>query len=477
MRSQQSQSSLNEEQRAVNSAVSDNCCVIAIPGSGKTHTVINKIVTILKGHEQRLWTSPHTVQAVTFTKSAAVELQQRAAKQLSSESQTRLRTGTFHSLFGNALKRSNSLLMTRKLAIDAVADGYLRRAIEECLSQYFSSRKPQDTEDIKTLILAARSKVEIPGGIQSLLVGSFFGIPAEAVNACLQSYRKNMARAKLRDHEMTLEEALLFLRSKGEIERTDQFLRRQNEFLKDTGFEMAWVDEWRNFIDFDHLFVDEAQDIDSVQLQIILEIANTGVVVDIVGDDDQSIYAFRHALGYSGMKEFVSKTGAREMLLQTNYRCKTEILRMADAIIQQNDPTNRKPKTLSGSRGGGGIVTLDMFKTQDFELHWTACAIGDLIKGTAQTSPKIAVLARVGSVLDLVERNLTTSGIKYTRIDDKSIWSEEPICFFLHLLARIADDNVESEVVWLESLGWIENPAERDAVAAQLRAVTTVVSV
>jgi ATP-dependent exoDNAse (exonuclease V) beta subunit len=72
---------------------------------------------------------------------------------------------------------------------------------------------------------------------------------------------------------MTLEEALLFLRSKGEIERTDQFLRRQNEFLKDTGFEMAWVDEWRNFIDFDHLFVDEAQDIDSVQLQIILEIA------------------------------------------------------------------------------------------------------------------------------------------------------------------------------------------------------------
>ena len=284
MRSQKSHSRLNEEQCVVNDAVLDNCCVIAIPGSGKTYTVIGKIVTILNGHERGLWTRPRTVQAVTFTNSAAVELQQRAEKRLSSESQTRLRTGTFHSLFGSALVRSNSLLMTRKLAIDPVAEGYLQRAIDECLSQYWSIGKPKDTEDLKTLIAAARSKIHIAGGLEQLLIGPFSVIPSEAVHACLQNYHTNMAHAKLRDHDMTLEEALLFLRSPGDVPRSDQYARRRIAFRSETGYEMTGADELLNFIDFHHLFVDEAQDVDAVQLQIILAIAQMGVVVDIVGD-------------------------------------------------------------------------------------------------------------------------------------------------------------------------------------------------
>lgn len=100
------------------------------------------------------------------------------------------------------------------------------------------------------------------------------------------------------------------------------------------------------------LLVDEAQDMDEVQMEWILLHGRAGAEITLVGDDDQSLYAFRHALGYAGLQEITFALSATETTLPVNYRCAPNILGHAAKLIAHN--RNRAAKKITAHREDAG---------------------------------------------------------------------------------------------------------------------------
>ncbi len=472
--------SLNKEQTAVAQYLDGPCCVIAIPGSGKTKTVTEKIGVLVDGHLNKRWGRPRIVMALSFTAAAALELQERASSRLGEDSIKRVETGTFHGIFGNALQRVNASLMTRELAPEKISEDYLVRAIANNLRVEWAKSKVSKRKQIVDCIKTSRSKMYAPGGLQDANFDDGSVLNGEAIRACIEDYKLSMADAQWRDHEMTLEETLKFLTTGGEIERNRNEPERRQRFFESNRYESSWADEFRTFIEFDYLLVDEAQDMDRVQLEIILQLHEKFVTVDIVGDDDQSIYAFRNGLGYAGMQEFIERAEAAEILLQVNYRCKDEILFLANGVISRNSLDRRKGKSLVGNRGRGGykVTTLDEFEYEESELCSLAVELADQARVGGTERPSTAIIARNKKILTALEGQLTQKGVTYKRVDGGSIWSRPPIVYFINWLNALVDRDVSDDTICTETHEFLKSqrkqisPFDLDAMKREFHLAT-----
>jgi DNA helicase-2/ATP-dependent DNA helicase PcrA len=446
---------LNNEQQQVVSNTDAPACVIAIPGSGKTKTITHKIVKVLDANNNDSEGNPvrsKHVMAITFTNAAAQELKERTAKLVSAASINRLNTGTFHGIFGQALRRINSRLMQRKPASEQIAEDYMDRAIKKYFSEKIQQLGKNGPKELLECIKKVRSEIHSPCGMMENKLSDDTYLNLELAGECIEFYKNTMNEAKLRDQDMTLEETLKFLKTKGNIERSEEELLNRKKFFEDNGYNFEYIDEVSNFVNFHHLFVDEAQDMDRVQLEIILELHNLNVIVDIVGDDDQSIYGFRHGLGYLGMQEFIKRSDAKKFFLQKNYRCKSEIIQLAGQIIEQNDADRRMVKELIGARGSGGekTVTLDEFETESYELHQVSLALADQIRGSSNIKIDSAVISRTKLLLNEIEADLTSKEVVYKRLGSDSIWETEPNAYFMQWLDRLVSNAVGTGIVFKE---------------------------
>lgn len=104
------------------------------------------------------------------------------------------------------------------------------------------------------------------------------------------------------------------------------------------------------------LLVDEAQDMDQVQMEWIKLHGLAGTEVTLVGDDDQSLYTFRHAMGYAGLIEITTTLASTETTLPLNYRCAPNILGHAAKLIAHNK--DRAPKRIEAYKKSLGEVCL-----------------------------------------------------------------------------------------------------------------------
>lgn len=429
--------SLSPQQTAVVTTIDAACCVLSIPGSGKTRVVTEKIVYLLSGHEIGLWPRPMSVLAVTFTAEAAKELATRTASRLSKQAVARLRTGTFHSVFLQALKRVGASVASRRLASPGQAQQYLDRALAECAPPgYLSANTHQARQQLRAKVEQARTILAKPLDTNKVAGLPYRDISADEFAPTIEEYGRLMEEAGLLDFNMILEFSLEFLRNSGQtVRRTPIYDEMRSRHLLEHGYAYEWSEEFKVFAGATHVLVDEAQDIDAIQLSILLLLSDGGVMVDLVGDDDQSIYRFRSGLGLIGIGHFQAKTLAKLLKLETNYRCHSEILLLAAAVIEQN--TRRERKDLIAHRGAGGNVTLDRFMVGDVELETVGRNISQL-HTTAQVDglppPSVGVLARTNKILQLVELEFTKREIKYERVGGASIWGDQPVCFFLGYL-------------------------------------------
>lgn len=363
-----------------------HCRVVACPGSGKTRVITTKIGALLKRH-------PNTrICAVTFTRDAAAELQHRIIKEIGEANFKRsCRIGTFHSLAIRQLRLHNRL---GKVAKPSEQVAYLKRAIALV-------DPSMSYEDATRIIETAKtSLVECPEWNSDLY----------------RAYAEMLSRNKVEDLYDVIRNALKLMIS-GEIKPyPDKFM-----------------------------MVDEFQDTDHIQLEWVLMHAKHGTSITVVGDDDQSIYSWRGALGYPGMQDFVSRTNAEPITLAVNYRCREEILSAAGRLIQCN--TERVDKQLHAFRGKGGKIESLRFPSREDEAENLATTIlKDSIPITDNPSPLFdrtvpigawAVLSRNKRLLDAVETALQCSGIRYRRSAGESLWSRAPFVYMLGLLQSI----------------------------------------
>lgn len=375
---------LNPDQRRV--VESDgHCLVVACPGSGKTRVITTKIGALLGRHPGA------RICAVTFTRDAAGELAHRVSEEIGEALfKTSCRIGTFHSLAIRQLRNHNRL---GKVASPAEQLTFLRRAID-------MAEPGMEFEEATSIIEAAKGSLDTN----------------EAQDHPLYlAYAKLLGAHNLVDLYDVIRDAVRLMRT-GEV----------------SPFPVQYM------------LVDEFQDTDHIQLEWVLEHARNGTNITVVGDDDQSIYSWRGALGYSGMQAFRDQTGADEITLGINYRCREEILGSADRLIRNNQA--RIAKVLVAGRGRGGSIDTERAADRAAEAERVLARIQDDCIALPNAGPVFrytvpngswAVLARNRRLLDEVEAKLQVEGIMYYRPPKESFWSRAPQSLLLSLLSAL----------------------------------------
>jgi len=363
---------LNPAQREV-VELRRHCVAVACPGAGKTKTIATKAAMLLSEPNAK-------VGAVTFGKDAAVELRDRIATLAGGNAKKRLMAGTFHSLAYKQL--SSGVEGRRDIATDGDRIGLLTQALSDTGLDW-------KVEDAITAIEAIKTNF---GQVQA-------GTTEEVL---YRAYQDSLER-------------------NGKIDFQDM-LRLAVE-----GMQRGTIAPYP----LTYLLVDEFQDTDPLQYQWIALHAHAGSIVTVVGDDDQSIYGFRSALGFRGMESFIRQFDAQPVVLGNNYRCHAEILGAADKIIRNN--RDRIPKVLVAHKGPGGDVAFQRFADEYAE----AVAAMEHLAPALSQSQSAAILARTNRILDPVEAVCRSHGIKYFRASGKSILSRPEGALMCNLLELV----------------------------------------
>jgi DNA helicase-2/ATP-dependent DNA helicase PcrA len=251
---------LNEDQRAV-ALCGDNAVVVAGPGSGKSTTLARKAALVLSDPGRRL-------AAVTFTREAAFELRERVVRYAGMDAAPRLLVGTFHSVM-----QLQSFPKMRKgnfsaEIIDGAKSGFGRKPwdiVKPGVWRQYVARAMAD--------VGVDADIEFEDAVKIIEWVKSGKAPQERIHEQLvKSYTEIMAR----NHVIDFQDILL----------------KTIEGLKEGNVSPLNVTD---------LFIDEYQDTDDIQFQWGREHFKANIRMTAVGDDDQSIYAFRNALGYQGM--------------------------------------------------------------------------------------------------------------------------------------------------------------------------------
>lgn len=348
--------------------------VVAPPGSGKTKTVVSKIALQLQNPTCR-------IAAVSFTRDSSAELHERVVKQCGDKA-NRVMFGTFHKHCIAMLKKSK--MMPNILEPGRVWE-FVSRAIQSAGLSLTTVEGQKILEEIKCDPDAPITTVE--------------------GERLFKSYQALLKQNKVVD--------------------LNDVVRLCVEGLESGSIAPLPVQ---------YLHVDEFQDTDRVQLKWVLFHARAGIRTTVVGDDDQSIYGWRAALGFKGMQAFTDAVNARQVVLSENYRCREEILSRADQLIRFN--TERVSKNIIAMRGKGGSIKLERFSSRDVE----ASRIAEFIEmDTDRTYRSWAVLARNNALLLKIAAELRFRGIPYDIKGSKSdLWDSIPLLQYRLLIEGIA---------------------------------------
>ena len=349
---------LNRQQdRAVNAL--GHCSVLACPGSGKTRVLSMRAARLLAEHKTG------RLCAVTFTRDAAKELKSRILALCGEHEARRLAVGTFHSV-----ARAQLLKLRKFSKIKLLSDGERKGLLRRCYSQYEC-----DTPFDKVLSAIDRAK--------SKLGRTGFNDPG--VEGIFNAYQALLVAERVMDF-------------------SDILLETVNG-IRDASIKPLAV-RW--------LLADEFQDADEVQTQWVIAHGKAGVEITIVGDDDQSLYAFRNALGYAGMQDVTKALAAQQITLPINYRCAPNILSGAAKLIANNP--DRANKNIVADRATTGIIKAHRAADRYDEARLVVEAI------QASTGQSWAILARTNSLLEIVESELALKGVEYRLAGGKSVW-------------------------------------------------------
>ena len=320
--------SLNPEQRRAAQATEGPVLVLAGAGSGKTKTLVHRIVHLIRGRG----VDPDRIVAVTFTNRAANEMRERVAAFAGDDSR-KVVVSTFHALGARILRENAAKVgLPARFAIYAGADqiGALRTVTGEISLD-------DDRFDLKRVL-------------RQISDWKSRGLPPadatrEVAAGLTRGNRSDDYAVLAADAYAKYEEVL---RASGAVDFDDLLLLPVGLLQRDEDVRRALWKRWH------YIMVDEYQDTNRVQLQLARLLAGQRRNLCVVGDDDQSIYAFRGA-DVGNILEFERHfPGTTVIKLEQNYRSTRRILETANAVIAGN--AHRHPKRLRTENGVGAPI-------------------------------------------------------------------------------------------------------------------------
>ena len=409
---------LNDRQREAVTHAGSPLLILAGAGSGKTRVLTHRIAYLLATGRARAG----EILAITFTNKAAAEMRERAGTLVGDDAR-RMWVSTFHSA------------CVRLLRYEHEAAG---------LSSSFTIYDAQDSQRLIQMVLKAMD-VDIKRFTPKMVAArisdaknELIGPVRYAETAGKDPVSRIVADAYVEyDKRMRASNALDF----------DDLIMRTVELLRDNPL-IAEHYHRR----FRHILVDEYQDTNHAQYVLVRALVGDGsdgvtpAELTVVGDSDQSIYAFRGAT-IRNIEEFERDfTGARTILLEQNYRSTQNILSAANAVIARN--TGRRAKNLWTASGDGALITLDAADSEHDEARFVVGEIDRLADSGVEWGD-IAVFYRTNAQSRALEELLVRQGIPYRVVGGTRFYERREIKDALAYLQLISnpDDTVAARRV------------------------------
>lgn len=364
---------LNPEQRAAVTLPAQSALILAGAGSGKTRVLTTRIAWLVSTGQ----VSPQGILAVTFTNKAAKEMLGRLSAMLPVNVRG-MWIGTFHGLCNRLLRAHH------------------RDAGLPATFQILDSQDQLSAVKRLLKILNWDDEKFPPRQLQSFINGAKEqGLRAADIDDSDGYNKKFIEFYQAYDDQCQREGVVDF----GEL------LLRAVELLKRN---TALRDHYR--MRFRHILIDEFQDTNPLQYAWIKELSGEASAVFAVGDDDQSIYAFRGA-DVANMQHFEREFRVPNLIkLEQNYRSGGHILDAANAMIRNN--AQRLGKNLWTEAGEGEQLRILEAASDSLEAYWLIDEIRDLI-GQGFSRNEIAILYRSNAQSRVIEHTLFNAGIAY----------------------------------------------------------------
>ena len=404
---------LNDRQREAVTHAGSPLLILAGAGSGKTRVLTHRIAYLLATGRARAG----QILAITFTNKAAAEMRERAGFLVGDDAR-RMWVSTFHSA------------CVRLLRYEHEAAG---------LSSSFTIYDAQDSQRLIQMVLKAQD-VDIKRFTPKMVAARISDAKNELIGparytelAGKDPVSRIVAAAYVEyDKRMRASNALDF----------DDLIMRTVELLRDNPL-IAEHYHRR----FRHILVDEYQDTNHAQYVLVRALVGDGTdgvepaELTVVGDSDQSIYAFRGAT-IRNIEEFERDfAGARTILLEQNYRSTQNILSAANAVIARN--TGRRAKNLWTASGDGALITLDAADSEHDEARFVVGEI-DRLAEVGTDWGDIAIFYRTNAQSRALEELLVRQGIPYRVVGGTRFYERREIKDALAYLQVISnpDDTV-----------------------------------
>jgi ATP-dependent DNA helicase UvrD/PcrA len=396
---------LNEPQRKAVRHGEGPLLVLAGAGSGKTRVLTHRIAYLLATGAAR----PGEILAITFTNKAASEMRERV-EQLVGRATRAMWVTTFHSACARMLRADAERLgYSRSFTIYDESDSL--RMLKRCMSELGVDPKRYPPRSIRSQISGAKNQL-VDAGAYAQAQGSVFEETTAAVYAL---YEKRMLEANAMDFDD------LLVRTVNLLELSEEARER-----------------WRRT--FRHVLVDEYQDTNHAQYRLLQLLVTEHGNLMVVGDEDQSIYGFRHA-DIRNILDFERDFPEAEMVkLEQNYRSTQTILSAANAVVERN--RERRPKRLWTEIAGGEPVRLSELSDEHEEARWVAGEIERLAEEDGVRREDVAVFYRTNAMSRVLEDTLNRFDLPYQVIGGTKFYERAEIkdaVAYLSLLANPSD--------------------------------------
>ncbi|WP_374350785.1 UvrD-helicase domain-containing protein [Limnohabitans sp.] len=370
---------LNDEQRSAVTLPPEHALILAGAGSGKTRVLTTRIAWLLQTGQ----VSPGGILAVTFTNKAAKEMVHRLSAMLPVNVRG-MWIGTFHGLC-NRFLRAHYQLAQLPQTFQILDTQDQLSAIKRLCKQFNVDEDRFPPKQLQWFIGGCKEEGQRPGDV-----------PVRD-----DETRRKVELYQLYEEQCQREGVVDF----GELMLRSFELLRDNQHVRE---------HYRRR--FRHVLVDEFQDTNKLQyawLKLLVGLPGEGGqgAIMAVGDDDQSIYAFRGAR-VGNMADFVREFGVQHQIkLEQNYRSYSNILDSANHLIGHNK--GRLGKTLRTTQGAGEPVRV-VEQASDFaEANWVVDEIRQLVKQDGFERKEIALLYRSNAQSRVLETALFNAGFPY----------------------------------------------------------------
>lgn len=404
---------LNGPQRDAVTHAGSPLLIVAGAGSGKTRVLTHRIAYLLAARQVH----PGEIIAITFTNKAAGEMKDRVAQLVGPRARL-MWVSTFHSACVRILRAEHEHAGVKSTFSIYDADDS-RRLMQLVARELDLDPKRYPARGLAAQVSNLKNELVDPEAFAARAKGPNERALAEAYTL----YQRRLREAHALDFDDLIMTTVHLLQSHPHVAET--YRRR-----------------------FRHVLVDEYQDTNHAQYVLIKELVSGTAGLDpaelcVVGDADQSIYAFRGATIRNILEFERDFTDARTILLEQNYRSTQTILNAANAVIDRN--TSRKPKRLWSEAGSGDPIVGYVADTEHTEADWVAREIDRLVDDGDTRPGDVAVFYRTNAQSRVFEEVFIRVGLPYKVVGGVRFYERKEVRDALaYLRALVNEDDTVS---------------------------------